>query len=354
MQSEGSRSTRRWLSAAAKWGATGVLVALVVSLVDLTEVYRLLRSADPGILAGALALAVGDRLLMAGKWIPLLWIQLPGVGIGRAVRTCFAASLAALFLPPSVGADSLRAIGLGRERRAVMEVGASVVVERALGLVATGVPALLALALAIRAGVPLGVVAPWVILAAGVGLAAAIVPFHARARRGVRRLLARFQGQKWVGFAERFGAAYAAYRAHPRTLAVVGLLSVLEQFLPVFILWVAARAMALDVSLEALLVATPLALFAARLPISVAGIGVLEGGLVYLLGLFDVSAAAAVSLALAGRFLELLALLPGALWWRELAGHRGVGPLEETPLAAGPDSRRRPAEPSEGQSGPSS
>jgi uncharacterized membrane protein YbhN (UPF0104 family) len=77
-----------------------------------------------------------------------------------------------------------------------------------------------------------------------------------------------------------------------------------------------------EVALFALFVAVPLTLFVGRLPIAVAGIGVVEGALVYLLGVFGVPPAEALSLALAGRVIEFAALLPGALFWSSLVWAR--------------------------------
>lgn len=308
------------LAGAARWSLTLGLVALLLTVVDLREVYRLLLSADPALLAVAVAVSVGDRLLMAGKWLPLLRLQVPDVSAARAMRAYFASSFAAVFLPASIGADLLRAVGIGRERETVLKVGASIVVERALGAVGAGVVALLALWVAFRAEVSMAFLVPWALACAAAGVAATAIPFSAVARRTVRRLLAPLRGRGWVEVLGRFGTAYGLYGGHPRTLVVVGLLSALEQLVPVLVLGAAARAMQLGLSLESLVVAVPLTFFAARLPISVAGIGIVEGGLVYLLGLFGVPPAEALSLALAGRVVELVAVLPGAFWWRELAG----------------------------------
>lgn len=315
---------RRQFGKWGKWLVTVGLVALVVAVVDLGEVYATLRSADAGPLGVALAFTLGDRLLMAGKWFPLLRIQLPDVGLARAVRAYFAASFAALLLPASVGGDVLRAVGLGRDREAVVEVGASVALERVLGLAGSGLVALAALWVALAADIPMGFLVPWALACVGAGVVAAVVPFSPRARRGLAAVLARFEGRRGVDLLQRFGSAYGAYEGHPWTLVAVGVLSALEQVVPVFTFWAAAWALGLEVSFEALFVAAPLTVFAARMPISVAGIGILEGGLVYLLGLFGVPGAQALSLALVGRAVELVALLPGAFWWTELSGE-GTG-----------------------------
>lgn len=257
---------------------------------------------------------------MAGKWFPLLRVQLPDAKFGRAIRAYFAAGFAGLILPSSMGGDALRSIGLGRGRGSVVEVGASIVLERLLGLIGSGIITLVVLWVAWQASIPMGVLLPWALACVGLSLLLAIVPFSVRARQWVRWMLDHFEGRKWVGLVERFGEAYKIYRGYPWTLLVVGFLSLVEQFAPIFVFWVGAHALSLGLSFESIFVAVPLTMFIGRLPISVAGIGVIEGGLVYLLGLFGATAAQAVSLALVGRIVELFTMLPGAFWWGELTG----------------------------------
>lgn len=314
------RDYRQYVSVGVKWGVSLVLIGLLVMLVDLDEVARVLQSANVWFLAVAVGITLGDRLLMAGKWLPLLRIQFPEAGAGRAVRAYFASSFAALLLPASVGGDVLRSYGVGKNRGSVVEVGASVVFERVLGLVGSGVVALVALWVAIWGGVPMGFLLPWAVGCAGAGVAAAVVPFSPRVRSYVKRVLRLFAGKGWTEPLERFGTAYSVYRGHAQTLVVVGGLSALEQLVPVLAYWTIAQGLQLGLSVEALLVAVPLSMFAARIPIGIAGIGILEGGLVYLLGLFGVPAAQALSLAVTGRVVEFVAVLPGVLWWKQLVG----------------------------------
>lgn len=316
---------------ALRWAVSLGLIGILLILVDLNEVFQVLRSADPVFLAVAVVLFVADRLLMAGKWLPLLRVQEPEIRAYRAVRAYFAASFAQLLLPASVGGDALRAYGLGRDRRAVVEVGASVVVERVLGLVGSGVVALAVLWIALRANLPMEFLLPWAAGCAAVGLFTVTVPFSRTAQRLLRRVLALFDRQRWTELVERFGTAYGLYREHVSTLVVVGGLSVIEQLVPVLVFWAVAQSLQLAISLEALFVAVPLSMFAARIPIGIAGLGILEGGLVYLLGLYGVPGAQAISLALAGRLAEFIGLLPGAWWWRELTG----GKQDEAALESG-------------------
>lgn len=312
---------RRGLGRLARWTVTLGLLALLATVVDLGELAAVLRSTDPAWFGVVLAVILADRIVMAGKWLPLLRVQAPDASFLPALKAYFASNFAGFFLPASIGGDVLRSVGVGRERGAVVEVGASVVVERILGLVGSGVIALLSLWIALRAGVPIGFLLPWALLAVVGGIAAAVVPFSRRAQTWLNRALAPFP-DRWTSLATRFAAACHAYRAHRRTVLVVGFLSILEQFLPVLAFMAAALALQAEVSIEALIVGVPLMVFAARLPISISGFGVVEGSMVYLLGLFGVPAVEALSLTLVTRVAEILVYLPGALWWRELLGER--------------------------------
>ena len=101
----------------------------------------------------------------------------------------------------------------------------------------------------------------------------------------ILRWLGRFRHRPAAGFLERLAIAYRAYRNHGDLLLRVGLISLAEQLFPVIIAGTVALSLAIPVTLPMLLVAVPLASFAGRLPISVGGIGVADGAMVYLLGL---------------------------------------------------------------------
>lgn len=308
----------------AQWAVTLGLLAGLLLVVDVGDAFSVLRSADPVFLGLALLAALTDRLMMAGKWLPLLWVQLPDIPAWRAVRAYFAANFSALLLPASVGADVLRAIGLGRSEEAVVEVGASVAVERVLGLTGSGVAGAVALSVALAVEIETGFLLPWAMVCTGFGIVAILIPYSGTFRGRAASLLDRFEGSRVAELIGRFGASYGLYRGNGKILFVVGVLSVMEQFVPVLVFWMAAHALSLNVTFEALLVAVPLTVFATRLPISIAGIGILEGGLVYLLGLFGVPSHQGLSLALVGRVVEWLAILPGAFWWRELTGGKAM------------------------------
>lgn len=317
-----------WLIRALRALVTVGLLAFLLYLVDLRRMAATLASADPVLVLTALLVSVADRLLMVAKWYPLLRVQLTSTGLLAAGRAYLASGVAHYLLPASVGADVVRAVALGRGRRAVVEIGASIVAERVLGLVASAVMAVVAVWLASTHGIPLGVIAVWAGAAVGLGTIVFLLPLSAWGRRLAGRLAERRTGRLGT-YLGRFGVAYTTYRRHPRLLALVGLLTVIEQLLPVITLWLVARGLGLAIGFGPMVVAVTLTLFAGRLPLSIGGLGVGEGALVYVLGLYGVPASSALALALLGRVLEILVNAgPAVFFWRDLVQVRRTAALE--------------------------
>jgi len=304
-----------------------LLLALLLRLVDVRRVANLLAGADPRFLAAAAGLFVLDRAVMIGKWFPLLRALVPEARPGPAIRVCVASSLAATALPASVGGEVLRAAALGRRCGAIAEVSASIAMERALGMAATSVLSLAALFLALRENLPVAALVPWSAAAVLLGTATVVLPATPWARAILNRVTATRRERAWVGFLRRLWLSYAAYSRRPGLIAGVGLATLVEQCFPIFIFWCLGRAVGAPVTLLMLAVAAPLALFTQRIPLTVWGLGISDGALIYLLGLFGIPAAQALAMSLLGRAIDIVVLAPGVLFWPEMM--RGVSARPE-------------------------
>jgi hypothetical protein len=91
------------------------------------------------------------------------------------------------------------------------------------------------------------------------------------------------------------------------------LLTVLEWFFPIAWYWVAAHALGFDLPFVLFVATIPIVFLVARLPISLGGMGVLEGSFVVLAGLLGIAADDAFSIVILCRIAELIALVPGAV-----------------------------------------
>jgi uncharacterized protein (TIRG00374 family) len=298
---------------------TLVCLWILLRLVDIPALLAIIGSASLPLILLAVAIRCADRVVMIGKWFPLLRVQLPGARFGTAARAYIVSGLANYLVPLSVGSDVLRAAMLGRGEGVIPEVGASIIAERLLGLAATGILSLLALVIAVRSSLDLTFLFPWAIAAIALGFVALLAPTIGPFTDLLSRWLGRFRHVPAAGFVAKLALSYRVYGSHRMLLALVGAASVLEQLTPVLFAYVIATALGISVTVPMLLVAVPLALFAARIPPSIGGIGIAEGSMVYLLSLFGIPVEQALAMTLIGRSIDILVVaVPGAVLWRDI------------------------------------
>lgn len=303
------------------------LLGLVVFFtVDLDQAGRALASARWEYLALMVVWLSVDRVLMSYKWRLLALCRGLAVSHWHSIRAYYLASFAGSFLPVTLGSDALRVAALAGPERPSEMLAASVVVERALGFLASAVAAMagLALLLTLTDDIEPGVL--WVtvgLLALGAG--AVLLSLSALAERLAVRLenqtSERGRLAAWLG---RFFSAYSAYRTHRSTLVVFVLLSIVEQAAPVGAAWLAALALDIKVSLVQAAAVVPVAILLARAPVSLSGFGVVEGLYVGFFSLLGVAATDAFLLGLLTNLASLVSAAPGAVFYAS-NGLRGRG-----------------------------
>jgi len=298
---------------------------------------------DAGAIAGQLGrarlelVAIGVLLYMAGqavsswKWQILLapvGLQVPYF---KVLAFYFTGMFFNLFLPTIVGGDAVKAVLLARQTGAPARSTMSVFMERNVGLCALLIVAIVAaeqappvelFGLSLRA-------LTW-LLAAGYGVAN-IVLLSSPVYRLADRVIAATPLARVRHRADSLYQAMVPYRrASGRLLAGVGL-SFIFQGIVIAVVFLNARALALDVPLAAVAVFVPLISLAGMVPLSVNGLGVREALYILLFGRIGVPVETAVSLALLYLAVTLLASLPGGLAYlmqparaRELTSERTV------------------------------
>jgi hypothetical protein len=306
-------------SVALRVAITGTIVYILVRSIDLSAVWRVLASAKPGPLVLAVALSAVDRLFMFAKWLPLARARIPDLRVVPAARVYLASGLAQMLLPATIGADAMRAAAVGRSRGAIAEAGASIVAERMLGVLASSLMSAVALAFAVREGLPLRFLVPWTACSVGVSVLILLLPFNRTVSSTARRIAHGIAENALVRFVGRVGAGYAAYRERPGLLLAVGLSSIVEQCIPIASMAIVAWSSGILVTLPMMFVTIPLTLFVTRLPISLGGIGVGDAAIVYLLGLFGMPNSDALAISILCRVVDLPAMvLPGLVLWGDL------------------------------------
>jgi uncharacterized protein (TIRG00374 family) len=249
-----------------------VLTALVIYWARPSEILSAVRAMDWRWLGAAVALVLVDRTLMAMRWIDLLVALAPGTRppLASVVRVFFVSSFVSNFIP-SVGADLYRAYALSRHDVHLAESTASVLMDRALGVLSVVLVASVALPFATVEGRGQLVVL-LAVMAVVCGIAAMVI-FSERAAEAVRggaRLIP-------VAVLQRVTAALTdavrAYATHHGALARVLALSVLVQVFRVLQAWCLGRGLGMDLPLSLYFAFIPIIVFIMQVPITPNGLG---------------------------------------------------------------------------------
>ncbi|GHD00917.1 hypothetical protein GCM10007320_58860 [Pseudorhodoferax aquiterrae] len=279
-----------------------VLLLGVLWFVDLGDVARQLRQAQPGWLAAALASAVASNMVSAWRWRSLVrWLG-HGLALGRALRLYFQAMALSALLPGAVvGGDVFRAVALRRGGMETWSAGLSVLLDRLSGLWMLWVLAAVVAAWSWHGGAQAALVG-WGLPDFGMALplAASVL------------LLALPAAVLWALQRGPLRGRNAVLAQRPDTAGEFGrqlLQSALVQLLSVGALACCGRALHLDTPYWAYAIAAAPTFLMAALPVSFGGWGTREAAAALSLAPFGVASASAVAVSL---LYGVLALVQGA------------------------------------------
>lgn len=298
---------------AAKVAVSATLIAWLLWRTPVGEIGRRLSDLDPATLLGVLFLTLATWFLSAVR----LWVLAPELGLLNVTRMTFVALYYGTVLPGQVAGDVMKAYRLSHAQSQPGQSAAATLVDR---VVATFALFLLG-----------ACTAPWVekapraftglfAAAAAAILAGMLLLAMPRVHAWLRRWLPSGQPPGWRGFPGRLVDALHRMLKHPLRLAACFLLALVFHALCVAIHIVLARPLGIAVSLaDWILVYAGVSLLL-LLPVSVAGVGLREGGYVGMLALFGIDATRALSLSL----VIFSYLLAGSLlgWIAEVTGRR--------------------------------
>jgi uncharacterized protein (TIRG00374 family) len=298
-------------AAASSWTrvvVTAVLLGLVATRVDWTTAADRLAEGSWALFAGAVGVLFVSQLIAALRWHLLL----NGAGLNRpllvVVRAYLIGVFANSFMPTAFGGDFARAWLLARPGPPLVRALLSVVVDRFLAfwcLIALAWLSLPADPSVVPSSLAIALLA---LTAAGLAASALAIWF---ALHGGRSFAGRLP-ERVRGWARETRATLRLYNGEPRMLATATMLGLVFQGLTVLAMWIVAKAINVEIPFALLAVALPLVLAITLVPISIAGFGVREGGMVLLLGAAGYSATEATLLSLMGVAALVVSSLPGA------------------------------------------
>ena len=304
------------------------LTALVLYWSDPSQILSATAGADVRWLAAALALVFVDRALMALRWIDLLVALAPGSRppLGAVLRVFFVSSFVSNFVP-SVASDLYRAYALSRYDVHLAESTASVLMDRALGVLSVvlvgGAALPFARDIAARRELTLGLGIAFLVCA----VAAAVV-FSERAAGRVRATAAVVPVKALHRVTEALTDAVRRYAQHHGEMLRVLALSVLVQVIRVLQAWCLGVALGIQLPLGAYFVFIPVIVLIMQVPITISGLGTTQLAFSYMFVPQGAPAPQVFALSVLFLALGIVGTLPGGVLY-------ALGRGREIPIPGG-------------------
>ena len=299
---------------------TGLCTAYIVWKIDISRTLHVLVHANLGYFLAAVAIMILSVWPMAWRWQQLLGARGINDRLSWLVRAYFVAYTAGQILPTAVGGDAVRIYETAKRHQGHGgQVAGSVLLERALGGAATLALAAVGFVLAIGR-YPVG---PYLWIE-GAFVVATIVLAVALFSRRVRPLLAKtVPFLRLIRLERPIRAAYEgihSYRDHAGLLVFTLTLAV--QSVRVLAIWLAGKAVGVNLSPRPYYVMGPLLFLVLLVPFSVNGIAVRESFFVSFLGRLGVDPDKAFATGFLFFVVTLCLSLPGALLlaWQSIRG----------------------------------
>ncbi|MDR7519552.1 MAG: lysylphosphatidylglycerol synthase transmembrane domain-containing protein [Armatimonadota bacterium] len=297
-----------WRTGAARISVSLVLVGVLLWNTDRAKLVTTIGALDPALFASAAVCYLLAQTLSAVRWQVLLRSEGIAVSLGRLVLFYLEGTFFNLLLPTLIGGDVVRAHRIYVRAQRNEAAVASVLVDRLSGLIA-----LLAVAWGSLAA-DRHAVGAWPVLSFSAALVLGAVVIS---RRGVKALVRRVLGRPTLARVEEgvtsFYQAIARYGSRRGILAQVCGLSLVIQVIVILGHFLVGRALGLSTPFVVFLGLIPLATIVAMIPISVGGLGVRDGAMVYLFGRAGLPFADALGLSLGWFFVMVVCSLPGGL-----------------------------------------
>lgn len=316
------------ISYVVRFGIAGVALYLVFRGEDPGQIGHVLLGLNRWILVAAIGIYLLSQFIFVARWSLLLRVQSIRIGFWPAVRLHFLGLFYNNCLPGAIGGDLPRAWYATKHTDKKLEAALSVFVDRIVGL--TG---MLIMAFGCYWFVPeqsrqegfnfsfeLGFLRllsqyKWVLIGIGAALllSLALTASHSRGRALLRRGI---EGawRRGVVVVNKVRQSIRIYCHKWPAIVFALLLTFVLQTMHVVAMWLIGREIGIAAPAKYYFIFFPLSFLLGALPISVGGLGIMEGWLkVMFMRVGTISSQDAVALALCQRLILVLASLPGAL-----------------------------------------
>lgn len=305
-----------------------VLISLLLYWIDVDQMKESLSQANVIYIIIALLITIANRVLMPVKWNLLLKAKKIYLSVLECTKIYFIATFLGIYLPPTLGTDTIRAYYVHKNNYPLVDVISSIFIERFLGFVALLLIGLCGCFVLVTfySGIDFNF-RRFIFLVAmfgGIITAGFFISLNRLFSQVVSRLLGRFNKIRVIAkiskSIEQFYNSYLEYRKKKAILLLFFFLTCIEVLLPILRSYFIAVALNVNVSLLYFFSFVPIILLLIRLPISIDGFGIHEGGFVYFLSILGISKAVGFNVGLLNHLIFLIAILPGGIFYVFLKG----------------------------------
>jgi glycosyltransferase 2 family protein len=294
------------------------LIGFLLAKVGLKAIALQVISVGPGAFALSTTIILMLSLLGSIRWAIILNAMSNPLGRWQCWRLVMIGMFFNQTLPSSIGGDAVRIWLITRLGKPLRVGFVSVAVDRLFALVAVGVCVWVALPLLLTG--PAADLAIFVSLMAVIG---SIGLFGFDAAAGwLSPLASRLAGKGLAAVAVRpinilrdLSRVFGLILRRPTEGVAVLTVSVVNQLSLGLVVYVIARALGVNVSLNDALLIFPLAMLLSMVPISLGGWGVREASMVWLFGTIGISTQEALGISVLFGLATTAAGLPGGLLW---------------------------------------
>ncbi len=317
------KAPKQHLSILLRAGITLIACAVIAKKVDFNELWGVFSVISPFISISVVLVFVLSQIILSFRWWIFMRTWDIHISYRMAAKLTFLGLYFSNFMPGSVGGDLVRAWYVAKHTHKRMASVVSVLVDRILALIGTLIMAVTAFWLAgskemfIRQDTSgfsakiLEYKMPILMIGLAILIIGLLVVLSPLGRKKLKPLYEKLLHHLRQAFQQTLEAGLV-FLKKPLLVPGTMILTFILQSMVIFSLWLLGREMKIPANLEIYFVILPIMWVAGSIPISIAGIGVVEGGMIYLLMQFGgASYDAAAALALSQRVVWIIASLPG-------------------------------------------
>lgn len=313
------------LSLVARVGVAGLAIGWVLHGQNWRDLGDVFQRLSLRYFALSLATYAAAQLVIAVRWWLLLRAQSIHIGTPATFRLHFLGLFYNNVMPSSVGGDLIKAWYVTKHTEKRVEGALSVLIDRVVGLGGMVLMAIVTYLLFLRGrsmeagpdagsgvGQSLGSFRGAILwFAAGITAVIVALLAYPRTRAVIRRIFSRI-ALRGVALLQRVRKAVAVYCSKPLTMLAALFLTLVGQSVVITAFWLLGRNLGIAAEAKYYFVIFPISWVVAAIPVSVAGLGILEAGTVTLFTtLTGATGESALALALCQRFVWVLTSLPG-------------------------------------------